>query len=249
MATPIDPSFLLMPANDAAVEAIRQRANEPYWYLLEDGTYALNVSFAPEVSEVTLGSHGADIYLPDAKNADISRKHCIFVYGRQTGAVVLCDKSKRHNTEVFDVEADRIVPISKVSNSVVVSRAFNRRIAIGYKKHYQFHLHWNADVIDDYLGTDRGSTTFGPRGVRESRYMQGEDIGAGAFGTVWKAVDLRDGKAMAVKRFHTLEGKRRTYALREVNNLLKMHAPNQLKHVGLGRSPGHVPTFNFSSSS
>ncbi len=96
--------------------------------------------------------------------------------------------------------------------------------------------------------TDHSPYALGPRGAKEPRYLQGEEIGGGAFGVVWKAVDLHDGKAMAVKRFHSLEGKRGYYALREINNLLKIHSPNQPEAVSIDRL-SHILTFTLSPSS
>ena len=112
----------------------------------------------------------------------------------------------------------------------MVSKSFNRGVSIGS---YRFRLLWESDVVNRYLASDTSLLTLGPWGAKgdRHRYIQGEVIGMGACGHVWKAVDLRDGKALAVKRFFTLEGKRHEFARREVHSMIKIQNSKHIGHV------------------
>ena len=223
-----NPSFYLVPLNTAAREAVGLKQNRHFQSTLpDDGRIALSITIEPDTLQVTLGCGAADIFLPDKRDAEISKIHCAFVAARETSAVVLVDKSKKRNTEVYDDNQFYSIPISKGANSVVVSMGFNRRIGIGYKRYYKFELKWKSDLIrGGFLEASRGPV-FGPNGSKEPRYIRGDELGTGAYGSVYRAVDIVNGDLMAVKRFHALDNNPDNYAKREVKNLMLIHREAQ----------------------
>jgi hypothetical protein len=230
-------SFVLVPYNDNARGVVLEPKNAPYVIDLEDGSgdYGLQIVLTADNSTVSLGDGApkrATIYLPDTKHAEISEKHCEFKYYPQTGTVVLFDtgsSKKKPNTEPFDSDQNRSIALSRPGRSVVVSKTFNRGITMGAKKYYQFELRWQNDPIDSFLGNH--GPNFGPWESKEPRYVMGDKLGAGGFGVVFKAIDLRNGRVMAVKKLHSMEGKKKVYADREVCFQLKMNARDQIQNV------------------
>ena len=223
MAQLAAPSFLLVALNQAAHDAVRARQNKHHACHLGTGELAFNITLSDEVHSITLGSGStADIYLPDRKGAEISKVQCSFSAARGTGAVVLRDASRKQNTDVYDQDDYQSIPISKVSHSIVVSAGFNRKIGFGHKRYYDFELRWVADELGKDFSTTRGPV-LGPIESPVARYIRGREIGAGAFGVVFRAVNLENGEPMAVKRFHQTDGRSKIYARREVANLKKIN--------------------------
>ena len=231
-------SFFLVALNEATEGAVRHERNRRFVVPPDEdkrGRLRITIPSGPASgSEITLGCGDADVYLPGVESADISGIHCSFTAAKHTGAVILHDRSSQHNTEVYDAERFYSIPLFKTSFSVVVSRGFNRRLGIGCKigckRYYEFELVWHTDLVQGNLldGATRGPV-FGPLGSKEPRYIKGENLGLGAFGSVFRAVDIRNGELMAVKRFHTLEGIAGTYAMREIQNLESIQS--RAKHV------------------
>ncbi len=228
------PLIYLVPDSNAARAAVEDPANAPF-FVNKDGEDALLVYFPdPDNRRITLGRSRCDITLPDVKGAGIQRVHCYFQLSSNTGAVVLCDKSPNHTTQVYDPEEDFTIPFSRASNTVVVGRGFNRKLSIGSRKAYRFKLLWgNSDPLKNFLG--RPPNHFGPEGGEynpaEARYALGETLGHGAFGIVSKTVNLHSGKAMAVKRYINLYDRGHVMAIREINNMLKLSKNNTKQHV------------------
>jgi len=225
-------SFFLVPRGSKAEKVVMHDRNQRLRVDYKDAR-ALNIVLSGEYPVVSLGrDKDVDIYLPDHEGADISRRHCFFILEVDSGAVVLHDQSSKHNTDVLDRDEDHLVPISKASHSVIVCKRLNRRITLGTKRYYQFDLEWQSETIDEELAA--WPTELGPRGSPEFRYIRGEEVGQGAFGTVHKAVNVRDGKAIAVKRLGGLEGRKRLFAQREVVNLLRI-GKGTIHNVGVIR--------------
>ncbi|OAA56157.1 Protein kinase-like domain protein [Niveomyces insectorum RCEF 264] len=236
------PSFYLVPENTAAENIVDNPANRKFVQTTPEGERALHLSF-PDLRnpKITLGRANCHITIPDNHGtAGIHKLHCYFRYSLDTGAVVLCDKSQNNSTQVFDTDQDLIVPLSQAERSVVVTQSFNRKIFIGNKKHYRFKMVWNSDPIRFFLS---GYPRFGPQRTSpdpsKARYLLGDFLGSGGFAAVWKAADVRSGKAMAVKRFNSMEGKGHVYAIREVNNMLTLSRNNSRKHDNILPILGH----------
>lgn len=230
------PSFFLIAENDAARTVINDIANLQYREPLDE-QYALHLVFFSDRRTIDLGRSGCAVTLRDVRGASISKRHCYFEYSTETGAVVLYDQSPGSSTQVFDDDATITVPMSQARHSVVVTRRFNQKIAIGNRKYYKFSLKWDSEPLKSFLTENpqpHQHHQLGPlRSVYDPskiRYIMGDELGRGAFGTVTRAVDICTGSAMAVKRFHSLEGKRHILAIREVNNMLKL-SNNGRKHV------------------
>jgi len=238
---PPNPAFFLLPLNKTAEEVVSHSKNKRYYWPTENERPALYVTIEPG-ARITLGSDSAvaDIFLPKKEGAEISGEHCSFTSAWDSGAVVIHDTSKRRNTEVYDDQHFYSIPIAKPSYTVVVSMGFNRKIGIGHKKYYRFELHWHADIIEEILTRTRGPV-FGPMGSdSQPRYVRVAELGTGAFGSVYKAVNIANGEYFAVKRFHNLEGSAESYAKREVQNLKAIHRGTQKQHaVGL-LNPTHM---------
>ena len=234
------PSFFLIPLNKAASHIVHIDHNKLY-VREKNGYEALFIDFLdPETgyakNQIKVGRdpNQCDIVIPES-TAGIHRQHCYFEYNHITGAVVLVDRSENKGTAVFDDDEDCIVPISRTYSSVVITRGFNRSLHFGKKAHYQFQVAWNSgtDPLKSFLSVY--PSHFGPQrnnfDPAKARYLEGELLGSGAFGLVRRAVNIRDGTPMAVKRFHSLEGKGHIMAVREINNMLKVSSNNQRKHV------------------
>ncbi|KJR82100.1 uncharacterized protein SPSK_03194 [Sporothrix schenckii 1099-18] len=225
------PSFFLVPDNHNAHMVINHPHNAAYVDAI-DGEPALHLNFTGLVNDkITLGRSNCTITLPDHHGAGIQRRHCYFWCNSSTGAVILNDESPTRTTLAYDQDADFSVPMSQAMNSVVVTRRFNRNIAIGNRKHYKFKLVWDGDEpVRNFL--TQHPNQFGPESfdTTKARYIQGQVLGMGGFGLVRKAVNIHSGHAMAVKRFYNLEGKGHIMAIREINNMLKLSSNNAKRH-------------------
>lgn len=237
-ASEISPSFYLIPSNSAARSILHLDHNAPY-IADKNGENVLYINFIDRntgfpQARVTLGRDPrlCDIVFPD-NNAGIQREHCFFEYNQTTGAVILFDLSANKGTVVDDFEDDCIVPISQKYESVVIGRGFNRNLHFGRRNYYKFQVIWDGkDLLKSFLSMPPNH--FGPQrsgfDASKARYVEGELLGSGAFGFVRRAVNIRNGTPMAVKRFHSLEGKGHVMAVREINNMLKVSSNNRKKH-------------------
>ena len=238
------PSFYLVPDNRNALAVIHEPRNENF-VSIKDGLEAIYIDFtnAPPEASITLGRSNCDIIIPDDKGAGIARQHCYFERHPLTGIVVLHNKSHNKTTDVYDMDDDNAVPISQAMNSVVVTRRFNRCIGLGNKRFYKFRLLWDGDApVENFLS--KPSNTLGPEiypfDLKKARYIQGQYLGSGGFGFVRRCVDVYTGQAMAIKRYHNLQGRRHAMAIREVNNMLKLSENNAKQHVSNWPDDAHT---------
>jgi hypothetical protein len=242
---PEPPSFVLAPLNRNAERVTSDPSNQYLRTALPNGTWGIYVSFAnPDKQEFTLGRGdrpdyrnprgGVDIYLGDPKGGDISKIQCSFV-NNDIGAVRLVDRSSRNNTETLPSRHSSTISLGK-DRSVLVAKGINEQIALGRDKYYQFEIQWgNSDGLYDFPNK-QDSYQLEPRNKKskEKRYIQGEMIGGGTYGTVWWALDVHTGKVMAVKKFHNLQDKNLDFAKREVENLKTINKKSSISHVSRG---------------
>src|SRR3569833_47124 len=238
-------SFWLVPANLAAEDAVNSYAawNEGFtqWYTDPEDPdkqiAALHIQFygyeggqAVSVGRQSQSSSErvADILLPPEKhNSDRPRQQCEFRINSDTGAVVLRDLTSREHVRIDTANRwQKEVPFSVQhggGRQVVISRDFNGRLSIGKNSDLVFNIDWDLDALYTWFAMD--DIRVGPRENDQYRYVQGKDFGSGSYGTVFKAVDIYTGKAMAVMRYRGLEDRRGELAWREVTHL------KSLRHV------------------
>ncbi len=179
-----------MPLNGNATKAVSEKANSAYRFRLDGNNFALRISFDSDTTEVTLGSEGTDIYLPNVHGTEISKRQCMFTYAASSsGAIVLNDTSRKHTTEIFDRDFGLVIPFSQPSYSVVVSIGLNRHITIGQGQFYCFEIRWQWGAMHaNFL--NGGDFIFGPRGSTQRLYIQGDCLG--------RAPPLRRGRQYAL---------------------------------------------------
>ncbi|KAK3936790.1 Serine/threonine-protein kinase KIC1 [Diplogelasinospora grovesii] len=235
--TPLTPAFILAPLNSAAKRATEHVRNKYYQYRLDSNTFGLWIDFSdPAKQEFTLGRNETDIYLPEMNgkhgSSDISPLQASFQVVEQTGAVLLFDHSDHRSTEPFSNHNGNngfTVRFRNNTNSVLVARGINTRIAFGRERWFQFEIQWRSDGLYDFPRKDE-PYTMGPRNARVKKYVQGEKVGGGAYGTVWWVLDVTNGSIMAVKKFHNLSGKNLEFATREVANLFRINQDRTIQH-------------------
>lgn len=207
------PSFFLVPANTAARTAVNHIRNRQ---LVQDGCpdrpRSLWVSFA-DTTEYSLGKgEDVDIYLPEAENEDgpsnIDDIHAVFsFFPAKQRAVTLVDRSTSSTTTTKKNRRThyptlQTTEIGESSRSVVVAEGINTRLEFGRACFYKFKIHWHRDGVSQ--DTDFAVPyTVGPTnstGTTIRRYIQGIRIMKYKPGRVWKAVDLRTGTMIAVKK-------------------------------------------------
>jgi hypothetical protein len=241
----IPPSFILAPLNSAAKKATDHVRNDYRRCLLDENTntFGLWIGFSdPEIREITLGRQDTDIYLPDVKSSkgssQISDLQASFEVLPTTGAVILRDHSEHANTEPFSSthgssahHGGLTVKFRSSHRSVLVARGINSRIAFGRDKYYQFEIRWESDGL--YCFPKEEPYAVGPRDSKTKKYIEGKRVGGGAYGTVWWAMDITNGTIIAVKKFHSLTGKRLEFATREVANMFRINKSKSIHHVSL----------------
>jgi serine/threonine protein kinase len=164
-----------------------------------------------------------DIWLPDAAAANISQHQCSFVLA-ETGAVLLQDTSRHETTTPFPSNDGRqFIPFNTDSRTVLTARGINNFIRIGHEGYYQFEIQWHCDGLDHWLPNTEGPYRTGPRKNREKKYVQIKKVGGGRYGHVWQVMNAHTGELMAVKKFHSLEGRHLELATREVDNLFRIN--------------------------
>jgi hypothetical protein len=229
------PVFSLVPYNDAARRATAHPSNSELRYPIDNGRAALYISFANEDKQVfTLGRVNCDIFLPDAKGADISKHHCSF-FNTEQGAVLLEDKSAKKNTEPYSSNNGGQRIGFGHTRRVLVARGINNMIGIGNHKYYQFEIHWHSYGLYQFthLYHDQNYRT-GPQRSPRKRYIEGDVIGGGGFGQVCWAMDVHSGSLMAVKKFHNMDGKNSEFAKREIKNMFHINKTSSIHHVCRG---------------
>jgi hypothetical protein len=234
---PVAPAFLLAPLNPAARKAVDHARNDGLRYQI-DGTIGLWVDFSnPEKELYTLGRAETDIHLPSSKGSPhISGLHASFQVVNDTGAVLLWDHSDNESVEPISANQSFTVKFRSNSKSVLVARGINSRIAFGKDRWFQFEIQWQSDGLYNFPNKDE-PYTMGPSSSRSKKYVLGERVGGGSYGTVWWVLNATNGKIMAVKKFHNMSGKNLEFATREVTNLFKINKDNSIKHVSSSTCP------------
>lgn len=239
---PIAPAFVLAPLNRAARKAVDHSNNDDLRCRVND-TIGLWVDLSsPDKRVYTLGCSETDIHLPDTRSSNrasphISSVHASFQLVQDTGAVLLCDHSDNGTVEPLSHGNSFTVKFRANAKSVLVARGINSSIAFGKDRWYQFEIQWQSDGLYDFPNKYE-PYTMGPRNARSKKYVQGERVGGGSYGTVWWVLDAHTGGNMAVKKFHNLSGKNLEFATREVANLFRINKDSLIKHVSYsGQSP------------
>jgi len=225
------PALYLMPYNDAARRATNDPNNAHFLAQMDNGAYALYISFAnPDKQVCTLGRAGCDIFLPDPKGADISKHQCSFINTEQW-AVLLEDTSRHKNTEPCpSANGGQTISFTRETRRVLVARGINNMIGIGRDRYYKFEIYWESDCLYEFLKRD-GNYRTGPQEARRKRYIEGEKVGGGSFGSVWRVMDVHTGGLMAVKKFHNMDGRNLEFATREITNLFRINRTSLIHHV------------------
>jgi hypothetical protein len=230
---PTAPAFALTPLNPAARKVVGH-ANNSHLRCQSHDTIGLWVDLSDPDKIFTLGRRDTDIHLPDKTSSSrgspcISDLHASFQVVLETGAVLLFDHSENGTVEPLPRDQHYTVKFRSNAKSVLVARGINSRIAFGKDQWYQFEIQWHSDGL--YRFPKHDPYTMGPRNSRHKKYLLGEQVGAGSYGTVWWALDATNGKIIAVKRFHKLAGKNLEFATREMTNLFKINRDDSIKHV------------------
>jgi len=233
-----EPCFALIPLNSAARRAVEHVRNRYFQYQPDNNTFGLWIDLSdPAARSCTLGrGESVNIYLPDSVDkrgsGQISNTHASFEVVEATGAVLLWDHSSRRTTEPFSSSHGHAFTVRYRSNtsSVLVAQGINTRVAFGRERYYQFEIQWRSDGLYEFPRKDE-PYLMGPRNSRVKKYLQGNKVGGGAYGNVWKVLDVTTGELMAVKKFHNLSGKNLEFATREVANLFKINKDKSIRHV------------------
>ncbi|KXX83264.1 Serine/threonine-protein kinase KIC1 [Madurella mycetomatis] len=231
---PPPPAFLLAPVNPAARKAIELPENDGLRARVDD-TIGLWIDFSnPEKQVFVLGCGETDIHLPNTRASSkgsphISEVHASFRLVEETGAVLLEDHSEDRTVETMPHNYGYTIKLRSSSRSVLVARGINPRFSVGRDKWYQFKIQWQSDGLYAFPNKDE-PYTVGPSNSRTKKYLQGDRVGGGSYGTVWWVLDVTNGKVMAVKKFHNLSGKNLDFATREVANLFRINQDSSIKH-------------------
>ncbi|KAK4131631.1 kinase-like protein [Trichocladium antarcticum] len=231
---PVPPCFVLAPLNPAARKVVDHVRNNDLRCRV-DNTIGLWVDFScPTKLVYTLGQAENDIHLPNPRSSSkgsphISPVHASFQIVPETGAVLLWDHSDKGSVEPLSGSHSFTVKFRSNSKSVLIARGINSRIALGDDRWYQFEIQWKSDGLYDFPNKDE-PYTMGPSSSRSKKYVLGERVGGGSYGTVWWVLDAANGKIMAVKKFHNMSGKNLEFATREVANLFRINKDSSIKH-------------------
>lgn len=232
---PRSPAFVLVPVNPAARKAVDLPENDGLRCRVNNNI-GLWIDFSnPDKQVFTLGCGETDIYLP---NTGVSGKgspqlcdiHASFQLVEETGAVLLCDHSDKGTVETLTHSHGYTLKLRSSTRSVLVARGINPRFAVGHDKWYQFKIQWQSDGLYAFPNKDE-PYTMGPSNSRNKKYIQGDRVGGGSYGTVWWVLEVTSGKVIAVKKFHNLSGKNLDFATREVANLFRINKDDSIKHV------------------
>jgi len=209
--------FSLCPGNELAEKAVEHGLNCLRASTLSNGTRALVVGLPfPGKSSTTLATLGrgedADIYI---EGESISRLQCSFEMVLDFGVIMFNDLSRGSTTQIGDSDAMAMPFEPGRARKVLVQHDLNTIIEMGRKPGdlVKFKLVWHkgpketAEMIEFYKNAT-ASQVKNPRlaltlevedpGLRV-RYVRGEKLGSGRYGTVYKATNVDSGRNMAVK--------------------------------------------------
>ncbi|KIW82967.1 hypothetical protein Z517_02210 [Fonsecaea pedrosoi CBS 271.37] len=224
--------FSLVPINGRAEAAVTHSLNSHLISVVQlpNNSSKIGINVGPHIGSssqntlATLGRSGADITL---EGATISRIHCSFEVNENFGTILLYDRSSTQPTKFFGPDSR---PFERGQiRRVVVTPEMNTLLGIGGDncELLLFRLFWHkkdislmnvvasrsenprhARTLDEtptaaasrYL--TRIHTPGGP--LASHKYVKLRQVGAGAFGKVWKAIDTNTGRIMAVKVVKTL---------------------------------------------
>lgn len=212
--------FSLSPiaGNERAKDVINHPRNSQFISTLPDGSLALDIGFNIRsqfpTTLATLGrSEAADICLQGAR---IARIQCCFEIDLDTGVIMLHDKSTSQTTQVYGANS---MPFEHGRpRRILVQPDFNTIIGMGGvgRNLVMFELVWHSSATQtiaaakdlgmlagqaeqDHLAPTAdhtpGSTQLGMRHV----IKEGNRIGSGSYGVVYKTIDVDSGRFMAVK--------------------------------------------------
>ena len=210
--------FSLIPINEDAKLVVADPKNKDRVTFLDLGQYAIDVGYwcdSEAKSMFTLATLGreADITVrvtPDGhkKNA-ISRRHCSFEFNRYSGVVMLYDRSHAQSTVMRGPNPTNFE--NPRPRKIVIGPGINSRFSFGGEAGYLFifeivwHMGWEEirAACEKLEKKDRKhepdpatalTSTATPLNIEiNTRYVKSYCLGAGAFGTVWKALDLDTG--------------------------------------------------------
>lgn len=225
--------FWLLPFNKAAAALVSGHPWNLSRHPFDKDTSGFWIDFSnPDKQEYTVGcSDSVDIYLPQVwtstGSSGISELHASFRAVTDTGPIILCDESEYSSTEPFS-HGSRSYTVDfrkEGERSVLVAQGINSLVAFGHGRFYQFELRWENDGLGEFRMEPPVLYALGPSRVKTKRYVLGEKIGSGTFGSVYRALGVTSGRVMAVKKFHRLPGsnKRVEFASREITTLLKLN--------------------------
>src|ERR1700722_18624130 len=215
--------FSLIPANDQArgvlahpnnshlVSLIPGLTGPEYPEGIERGlSIGFHIGSKSRYTLATLGRNGADITI---EGSNISRIHCSFEIHKESGLVMLYDRSTTKSTQMYGVNA---IPFELRRNPrrVVVIKNVNEEFGFGGVTCdlVQFRIHWHHDPsrldIQKQLSYREDNPNFArtldetpivppsgpitktntPRNQEPKiRYKEGTCLGSGSYGDVWKA--------------------------------------------------------------
>ncbi|KAK4107119.1 kinase-like protein [Canariomyces notabilis] len=221
--------FSLTPLNKRAEQVVEDPCNKHLVSTLEGGASALDVgqvrpASADDATLATLGRCG-DIFV---EGASISKIQCSFEIDRETGIVMFYDRSHGQTSQVYGENAvqfehgrPRKVVVQQDLNTIIGMGGVGRNLV-----RFQLRWHYTPDEVmakvkerqsnsvqynprlartlneADTVAPSRMGTrihTPGPRQPKVRWKQIGKALGAGQFGTVYKALDLDSGRIMAVK--------------------------------------------------
>lgn len=226
--------FSLVPGNDQASAILAHSNNSHLVSLIPDLkgpeypegiAYGLNIGFhigsKSRYTLATIGRNGADIIVEEPS---ISRVHCSFEIHKDSGLIMLYDRSTAKSTQLYG--ADTIpFELGRDPRRVVVTNKVNKAFGFGGATCdlVRFKIHWhdhypNALNIQEQLSYREDNPYFartldetppsGPvikintPGNQEPkiRYTGGICLGGGSYGQVWSAANVDSGELLAVKR-------------------------------------------------
>ena len=221
--------FSLAPINDNARAVLAHSENIGYvstFAVANAMSQCLDIGFnigsKKAFTLATLGRSGADITV---EGSSISAIHCSFEIHQESGEIMLHDLSRFRTTQT---SGENATPFEERQNPrrIVVGHNLNTRFGIGGLECdlVQFRLVWHERLFDvmeqvrnrpciprlapTIAGSDiptqrpsayvtQNQTPIGQE--LRLRYAERFQLGKGAFGEVWKAVNIDTGKYLAVK--------------------------------------------------